>query len=495
MNNYLNIAKCVSHLNSIKSEDKNKRDKSINKLYELFTRKKGLYLKLGQFLNQHKSQVDYQDKTSMLINELDEESQALLNLKLQQLKLEKISEDVILGSIGFVIKCKDSLNNTCALKLQYPRIENNIKSQFTAIEKMLLVAPRNIKQQINSSGFFSSIQEDITNELDYTRELRNYKKMEKKCSIHVSVPKILKGGNDFILLPWVEGETIGQLAKQSKEVRENISVRLMSNFHHSLFNEGFIQVDNQEDNYIFSCFDNRLTAIDLGNCIEVTKEQRVALYYIITGLQEKKDYCLIFLLEKIGFSRDKLVHIEKLLAPLMLAIVAPYIMPMKYDLKNYDLSSTVEKILGENKWWFRMAGNNEVFSLMRSFSLLIKTLSRLDTPIFFKRLLEDDLTDNFLDSVKEMEVPHSSSSLFFKNMANNLIINVLEDGEEKVHLTFPVGVLMNIEEYISEEIKEKIIDKKIDITSLITKAYEDELRPQSILTIVDNNKEIEIKLV
>ena len=66
--------------------------------------------------------------------------------------------------------------------------------------------------------------------------------------------------------------------------------------------------------------------------------------------------------------------------------------------------------------------------------------------------------------------------------------------EELVFLTMPATTLQNIEDLIDPEIKEKIQSQGVSFNEIIQSAYENELRPQSLLQVVSNDKEIHIFL-
>jgi predicted unusual protein kinase regulating ubiquinone biosynthesis (AarF/ABC1/UbiB family) len=495
MNNYITFVKCATHLNKASSDNLDQRQKSLETLYDLFIREKGLYLKLGQFLNQYKEDVDYSNKTINTFESLSDDLKRSIRFKLTRLKLEMISEEVNLGSIGVVIKCKDINNQHLALKVKYPEIESNLKSQFKALSNITTIAPKKVRESLRNSNFLYEIEKNICEEINYNNEVSNYQLMHSgNINNYVSFPKIMNSGKDYILMTWQNGSTLGTKALLTDREKDYISQNLLKNYFHYLFNEGIVQVDNQEDNYLYDKKSALISAVDLGNCTKISYNARLSLLRIIRGLQNKEDINYIQLLSTLGFSKEKLEHINLTITPLLEAIFFPFVSKTKYDLNNYKLNEMIDTILGEKKWCFRMAGNSDVFSLMRSFSLLIKTLKKLNRPIYFKGILDQELNSELESELKSLHLNSEHNHDFFKSQAYSLIIEVKENGKQKILLTFPPTILKNIEEYIDNEIKEKIAQRNIDIKSIIEKAYKRGLRPQTIINLNYDSKEIHIKL-
>jgi predicted unusual protein kinase regulating ubiquinone biosynthesis (AarF/ABC1/UbiB family) len=494
--NYFTLANCASKLKKInktsKQEDKNEL---LEDLFSLFAREKGLFLKFGQFLNQHKETIDYTKISKIKILDLDKTLQSQIKIVCNKNDFTINSPVAFIGSIGLVIRVKTKSNNEHAIKIQYPNIEKNLMKQFSAISSLSSMAPSFLKLDMNNSGFLDGLRENINNELDYEKECKNTLRMKqgiKSSTISTLDPTLLE--SKVIKMNWIEGINLNCCSNISKINREFIATNLLNHFHNSFFNNGFIQVDNQEDNFIFDDKNKKIYLLDLGNCISIDIEKRIAIFKIIQSIQNQSNINYIPLLATIGFNAEKLVHIEDYLPPLLEAIFSPYCSNLKFDLKNYNINKIVENILGENKWWFRMAGNEEVFSMMRSFSLLLKTLSRLDIPLFFKMHLNKDLHEDFLTKADELTLSPGTKENYFNNTAKNLHLKVTENGIEKVFLSMPSTVLQDIENYINDDIRDRIIKEGISLEKIIQTAYKNKLQPQKLIHLQGDDKEVLIYL-
>ncbi|WP_127716517.1 AarF/UbiB family protein [Halobacteriovorax sp. HLS] len=494
MKNYVNLYKCVSKINNISDQnDTLERNKVLNSLYEIFTREKGLYLKLGQFLNQHKDEANYKTRTQLPFLSLERNLRERINEVCNANNLSIASSHVELGSIGCVIKVKNESGNVYALKIQYPEIEKNLQKQFSALNNALKFAPKKISQHL-SSNFVEELKLSITEELDYSKEQRNTKQMSSSISGSVRTLDATCLTKDTLLLNWADGLSAKELSNSIQSTREFFAKELLKNYLYTLFESKFIQIDNQEDNFLFNTDNNIIYLLDLGNCQKIDKNKVHSLLRIITGLQNKEDINYLDLLGNIGFDKDKLSHISNRIVPLLSAIFSPFTSPLKFDLNNYDIKKIVDNILGEDKWWFRMAGNNEVFSLMRSYSLLLKTLTRFNTPIFFSKILKEVVSVATFEETSSISVPLDHAEDFFKEMSHHLNIIVSENCIEKVNLTFPSQVLKNIGDYMQVSTLEKLEQAGVDLKEVIATGYKNKLRPQTLIHIESSNQEILIKL-
>lgn len=459
---------------------------------------KGLYLKLGQFLNQYKSDVNYSEKVIIKKNDLDTNFQSIIANEVKNSGFEFIDDLFIMGSIGIVTRVRDKNGQIFALKIKYPKIEKNIKAQFKTLKNILAITPIPItKSNFDKDRFISVLKENITRELDYNQEYENTVKIKQmaKENNFIIVPDYLQPKSNSVLISsWIEGVNLGSNKKLPLSVREDVANKMLSFFHESLFNEGFIQVDNQEDNYIYSTTSKNLYMLDFGNCISISKTKRMAILRIIHSVQSGKDDNYLDLLTLVGFDKEKLKHIEEYLAPLLYAILAPYVCSIKYDLKNYNIGSIVDNILGEKKWWFRLSGSPEFFSLMRSFSLVLKTLKTLDVQIFFRGILKDVVNDELLFEAISLSIPKRDLGKYFELKAKDLNIRILRNDDEKINLTLPSTVLFELDSFLSKETLYKIEQAGGNIKDVIRKAFEKQLMPGTLLHLRNGNEQYIITL-
>ncbi|OUR96119.1 hypothetical protein A9Q84_07080 [Halobacteriovorax marinus] len=496
--NYVNLAKCLKSAKGATSKDSSKANSSLNELYDLFMQEKGLYLKLGQFLNQYKSDVNYSEKVIIKSDDIDINFKSIIAKVLEENNLETINDCYIMGSIGLVTQVKDSKGQLLALKIKYPNIDKNIDNQFKTLKNLLKVTPIPIsKSNFDKDYFLANLYHNITNELNYKREYSNslkIKEIAENNNFLTPAGYQEPTSNSVLISNWVDGINLGKNIEFDKASSEKIATSILSFFHDSLFNEGFIQVDNQEDNYIYSKTSQRVYMVDLGNCMHVTKEQRTAILRIIHSVQNNIDDNFLELLSKVGFDKKKLEHIEEFLAPLMYAILAPYVSNIKYDLKNYNIGSIVDNILGDKKWWFRLSGSPEFFSLMRSFSLVLKTLKSLNIQIFFRGNLKNIVSKNNQADALSLQVGKRDLAKYFQSKADNLNIRIIRNGDEKVNLTLPSTVLFELDSFLSPDTLKKIEKSGGDIKDVIRKAFQNQLMSGTLLNLKNGNEQFIITL-
>ena len=78
--------------------------------------------------------------------------------------------------------------------------------------------------------------------------------------------------------------------------------------------------------------------------------------------------------------------------------------------------------------------------------------------------------------------------------ANFLKINVVEDGEEKVNISIPVGLVKALKQIIPEKAKERLNEKGIEIDKIISQV-EKRTFSGKLMDIDDGKSHVEIRIV
>jgi aarF domain-containing kinase len=192
-----------------------------------------------------------------------------------------------------------------AVKVQYPDLEKNIKSDLTSMKKLIKVA--NIMPNMaNYDHLFSAAEEMFKQELDFEREKNFYKLYHEKFnhSENVVVPKPIDAlcTKKVLVTEWVEGINLQKWMEQTddKEARNKIGALMLEVIFTEILMLNQIQSDPNPGNFLVTK-DNKLVLLDFGATQLLSKdlvENYVHLFQ--AGLSENRGEIFRYA-KKMGF--------------------------------------------------------------------------------------------------------------------------------------------------------------------------------------------------
>ena len=198
-----------------------------------------------------------------------------------------------------------------ALKVQYPGLESNIKSDLISMKKLIKVA--NIMPNMaNYDHLFSAAEDMFKQELDFERERKFYHLFSEKFKDHVDilVPKPIDElcSKQVLVTEWIDGINLQKwMEKQDESPNENTSEarnKIGSLMLEVIFTEilllNHIQSDPNPGNFLVTK-DNQLVLLDFG-ATQILSEDLVNGYtkLCLAGLDENRGDVLRYA-KKIGF--------------------------------------------------------------------------------------------------------------------------------------------------------------------------------------------------
>lgn len=507
----LKALKLVKSLKDLSSEkESHKKKVAANFINNLLDNEKGLFLKIGQVLGSKPGALDEFKSltksrgTAWKLEEIAPFIEKNLDKKLEDV-FSEVKESKDPASIGQVHEATLLTGEKVAIKIQYPDIRERISNQLKLLNILPLankVGPMK-KWGINFSEYHQMIDDTLDEELSYLHEIKNQKKFQKLNSdiLEIKTSKIFDdlSSDKIIIQSFEEGIFIDQVKNSwDSDQRHRCGEILLRTFFKNLFIDGFIQGDCNIGNYLFRLKDDKdpeIVFIDFGNCVEIPLEIRLTLLKLIKTTIFENDINPLDYFAAIGFDPEKLKHIYKALPLIMKVIFEPFSSNFKYDLKTWDLSKKIETILGDYKWWFRSAGDTDFFKVIKSFFGTVNLLEILETKLFWRKIFLD-VTRELSDKLNDINPPSVTNEVHnFKSIAKNLDIIILENEKEKVHLSMPSTTLLNLEDFIDDDIKEKLKERNLDIKVISQEALLKGSPPQILFELVEGPKKYIVSLV
>lgn len=494
----VNTYKLVNNIKKVDASNSLESKKASKAIYDLLLQEKGIFLKIGQALgSSHRFEqvVDIQKLTeqSSEVIPLDQVRDIIYSV-IPKNELLELHESTRPGSLGQVHMAKLQSGEKLAIKVLYPNIREKLKQQLSLFQMLptLSKATKFSKWNFPIEDYSKMISQVINFEQSYTHEGQNHLTWQKKNSMDKVNTSILYpefSSNDVLTQSWISGDHLHFVEKSySNNQKRECSQVILKSFLFSVLKSGFIQIDNHDGNFIFNRKDNiSVSFIDFGNCIQINDKLRKALIYIIHNTIEERDINLLGVYKLLGFDNEKLKHSKQCLNLITKYLFEPFIYSHAYNIKSWDLNEKLNKTLGEQKWWFRSAGDTVVFQIMRSLMGIISILNKLDEPVVWKKIFYEVVD---LEEIKnfESEIPIDKDEVpCFTSMAKNLNISIIKEGIEKVNINMPSSVIIELDSVISDEIKTKLAKRNIIITDIIKTSLGNGLIPQEVFKLEEEN--------
>lgn len=410
-------------------------------------------------------------------------------------EITSISDHPSIASLSQVHEATLNNGQQVAIKVQFPGLIDEIKEQMKVIHFVLLQSPA-MSYNFNDQLFIEYFQKSLLSELDYLEEAKTQAYFHdyfqnKKIYIPQVYPEL---SNEMILVQeFIRGTQLNELKNQSYEIRFK-AARLITQFIlESIFQTGTVHGDFQPQNWAYQIEMQKLIVYDFGSVIRLTKGQQEGLIRLILS---QNDVDTLMGYSQLGFSQKNLSIIADRLHLLTQEIIKPF-KSTNWSAKEWQLQKTTEEILGNDKWWFRAAGQPWFLHLMRSISYWAFSLKELDVKIdlqeiLFKAIHDFQVTeDQQLRSQlqKTFDQRHRQSYL-----SQYLKVQVLENNQIQVEVTLPAVALEEIEFALSEQVLTEIKNQGIDLAEIKRSALFNHYQPCQILDIQIDNKKYRVWL-
>ncbi len=419
-----------------------------------------------------------------------------------------IEESTAAASLGQVHKARLKDGRPVAIKIQYPAIQAAVDTEMTLFGLMPGVGPVQ-KWGFDLGGYKAALKANIDRELDYRDEARRQVAFRDAIDVPgLIIPGVFNeySGRRVLVQDWQDGSPLSAVAKWPDDDRKSAAQILLATLFQSLFIAGEVHGDPHAGNYMFKRLDGggvAVVLVDFGCTVAVAPDKRLALLKMILALREETPLPALETFAAVGFDAAKLCAISGSLAPLAHILLKPFKTPGVFFVQHWNLKKDFEQLLGENRWWFRAAGEPTQILLLRAFHGLVQQLETIQYGVDWWQVLTDTLPASLLDQARAYraaELPaevseHVSYVASSLSMAKSLCVVVTEDGEEIVALTMPAAAALNLENLIPEDVVTYLRQStEWDLDAILTTVRASGLQPQEILSFEKETKSYRIWL-
>lgn len=240
---------------------------------------KGGLMKIGQMISVTEDLVLPKEITA-LFKSLQKSSPPMKNEELFKVFIEDFGKSpfdlfssfeitpIASASIGQVHKAITKDGNHVAVKVQYPKIVNAIKSDLENIHQLDKLFNLILSKKIDINPILEEIKSSLINECDYELEAKNldhFRNLYQNNFPDIIIPKVFKdySSKRILTLEYFEGEDFDETLDYSKENRDNLGKILYESFLYSLFQHGVLHTDPQDGNYLFQ--KDKIIMLDFGS--------------------------------------------------------------------------------------------------------------------------------------------------------------------------------------------------------------------------------------
>jgi len=485
---------------------------ALKVLIEKMASLRGLPQKIGQILS---------------LNELNSESSHFLKLTegSAQLSSQEINEiierelganwntyfseitpDGVSASLGQVHRAKTVNGNNVAIKVQYPKIERALQYDIKALG--LLSLPLTGKQRgFHFEEYRKTLSESLFQELDYLQELaalerfQQYHKSEPSLVSPIPFPEL--STQKVLTMSWIEGLPIESTRTWDFSERLFIARTLTRFFFKEWLIWREVHADPHSGNYRFERSNDgiKIGLLDFGCTKRLSQDESSALQaFLVWG--ESPSQNLLELYGRLGFDQALLEPIEKKLPLITEILLEPFLSKRPFLISEWQISKRIDKILGDDRWNFRIAGPASLIFFIRALSGLIQQLQFLSVPVNWNAELQQVCAqaprkEVLLPSTKNTScIPQQTTPAAntHSSQASHLKIAVLENDLPKVQLSFKPHLVTQLNLLMDKDLLEKIEARGIKLEELAQSVMKSGYRKQELFSLSEESKNIKVWL-
>jgi hypothetical protein len=272
--------------------------------------------------------------------------------------------------------------------------------------------------------------------------------------------------------------------------RRQCSRVLSEYFLWGLFQANFLHTDPHPGNLGFRNAspgsqhgrDFELVLYDFGSMMRIEPQHAATLWQMIGAMQNNSDLVPFDYLVGLGFDPQKLLPTAARLPSLMQKLLEPFCVERAFDFRTWNLKDYFERVLAEERWWFRSAGPAWFLMFMRAAQGFIHSMSELKSPVPIKRIAEElgiHLAPVAISAVLTNLAPTQRANTHA--MAQKLHVRVEDqDGSAVVALELPSQSIDELEDLVPEDTLLKMREQKIDFTAIKSRVQQSGYIPQAL---------------
>ncbi len=413
-------------------------------------------------------------------------------------KVSVIEPQGLAASLGQVHKAETKNKDTLAIKIKYPDIFSHMDMD-NALFGLVTKTFNNFKEGFTLQDYQKIIRAELEGELDYPQEVKKQQELFAifSNSDTIVIPQAFQemSGEDHIAMTWEDGLPIDSFLKQANDRQKKDIVNSFLDFYFTaIFEHGIIHADPNRGNFAFRVQgeEAKLVVYDFGSVVYFDRERALALLKIMQ-LTKRGEGDLLPWLVQVGFDAELLKPLQKSLLAFCELLFEPFLSERRYDLNTWNRKKRAEDILGEHRWNFMIAANADLLPFMRAMQGLFYYLNELDVGMYARPKVEQ-LWSKCREELRSLQPPQVEGESIDLAMAKYLKIQVFENGQQKVALSFPRMSIENLEDIVPDDVEEKLHEQNIKIDDIVQKSRQNGYEPMDLFKVSKGTKNIRVAL-
>ena len=437
----------------------------------------GIFLKVAQYMGTSKEHSLELQKLSHLDDIGIKKEKAYKILKKESPSFVKhikvFPEQIATASIGQVHKVSYK-GEDWAVKIQYPHIRKELTRQ---LRLMNLIPTKKIEKKwgLDINLYREMVKRLIDDELDYKKEANKQREIATLMgeSPYYIIPKVLDehSGDKVIITEYLEGLNADELSELSIKYKKSLSTSLAFTYL-SLFKNGYTQGDSNHGNFIFVWNGEQVRTglIDFGQFYNFEETFVTAFFSFLCNLIDGRGVNYIDYYCALGFKLENLLHIKEHLGILTEVIFKPFLVNKSLNLECWKYKEEIDQILGENKWWFRTAGGEEFFLVIKSFLGFKNLVQKNNGVINWQQIFKEVVVER-----KECYLSYTPPKQLHSKLENRreLLVEIKEGKSTIALIREPISSILDIKNILSDDLQKKIKKENIDIVEIVKKSLSD----------------------
>jgi predicted unusual protein kinase regulating ubiquinone biosynthesis (AarF/ABC1/UbiB family) len=247
---------------------------------------KGAMMKLGQMISISDDIILPKEITELFKN-LQKSAPPMAKSEIQKVFIKnfnKLPEDIFLdfnyhsiaaASIGQVHQAKLPDGTLVAIKIQYPKIVEAIKNDFSNLHKIDTLVKLLIPGKPNIDTLIAELKTSLLEECDYLIEYEKmifFKNAYKDLFPLITIPEVYRdfSTKEILTMEWVSGDSFEETLAYDQVTKNKLGQELYDCFLFSLWELGNLHTDPQNGNYLFH--QDKIIMLDFGSTRQFGKE-------------------------------------------------------------------------------------------------------------------------------------------------------------------------------------------------------------------------------
>lgn len=488
------------------ADDERTREIARKALAQVFSNARGVMMKVGQLL------VDSEDSPYRKL--LDNIEPFPLEIMLPEIEkslgrpveevFASIEESSAAASLGQVHPATLLNGDKVAIKVQYPDIADAVEAELKLAGLLPGMGPVK-KWGFDLESYKRELRDNMQQELDYTSEAARQDAFQKGVSVAgLTIPKVYSElcSPRLLVQSWETGVNINKIADWPSEDRQSVARVLIKTLFTSLFSHGEIHGDPHIGNSFYrrGITGPEVVLLDFGCTVSINKQARMALLKLIIALRENTDISPLQCFAAMGFSAEKLNHINRALPMLCQVLFRPFLADGRFRLGDWHLQKDLDSLLGEERWWFRSAGPADLFLLIRAFQGLSQNLEHIQSFSPWYELLLESLGPDLIEQARNYSLPSLPANIAVgashtSTLATKLIVNVFENNKQTVGVTLPASAVLELGTLMPEDVYRQLNESRdIDLEDILKRIKESGIAPQEVFDYTQGAKRYKVWL-